>query len=610
VSGPRRAERWFGVGLLIVLGAGLVLRMLYVHAQVGSDPWFVAPRLDGAAYLAWGRAWAEGRGVPAGAFYLAPLYPWALALLFRLGGDAPATLYVVQQVLSVATAGALAVAGRPSVGSAGALASAVLFLGYAPLEFFASRPLGETLALALLVAALAIGLRASRVGWFGLAGLLVGAATLARPNLLLVGLAWVAVEAARRHTRRALWLVVGLALAILPVTVRNWVVSGHVVLVSSNAGITLYHGNGPGARGVYHHPQGFPRGLETIEQQRADATRVARARTGRELDPVEADAWWAGEALRERVAHPAASAYLLWRRVLLLLDNYEFGLDYPPRLDPNPWRLTWRLGGAGAMALVPWALIVGLAGAALVQHGVRGAGGAWTWTAIAACAATPLVFFVSSRYRLPLAALLTLPAGAGLAGLVLGAPRRKAALGLGLVVAAFSLAVPTGTLAREEGAGAFSSRSIAWRRAGRIAEAEADAREAVRRLPESAWLRYNLGVVLAQAHQAQEAEAEYRESLRLDPELAEASVNLGVMLFERGRFAEAAAILRAAVFHSPSDASCWTNLVAVLAAAGDRRGALAAASEARTHGIEVPPELLRLVERLAPDAEGSAGGPG
>ena len=33
MSDGRREERWFGPGLVIVLGAGLVLRVLYVQGQ-------------------------------------------------------------------------------------------------------------------------------------------------------------------------------------------------------------------------------------------------------------------------------------------------------------------------------------------------------------------------------------------------------------------------------------------------------------------------------------------------------------------------------------------------------------------------------------------------
>jgi tetratricopeptide (TPR) repeat protein len=595
VSRSPRADRRFALGIGVVLGLGLVLRALYVLAQPGTDPWFAVPQLDGATYLGWAQALAAGAPGPTGAYYLAPLYPWLLALLVRVGAGGPFALYALQQALSLATAALLALGIRSRVGSAGAIGAAALFLGYAPIEFFASRPLGETLAIALLVAALALGLTAKQPAALGAVGLLVGCSALARPNLLLVAFSWIAVEAVRRRPRRVLALAAGVALALLPVTARNVRASGHLVPISSNGGLTLYHGNGPGARGIYQPPDGFPRGLTTIDEQRDAAVRIARARTGRALDAVEADAYWGRAALEARIARPRESLGLLVRRVVLLLGNHEFGLDYPPLLDSNPWRSTLRLGTA-EIALVPWAALVGLAASALVRYGIRGTGGGWTWAALLACAATPVLFYVSSRYRLPAAGLLAIPAGRGLAGLVQPGSRRGLGLALGLLAFALSVAAFDGALAREDAAGGRANRSVAWRHAGRMDAAEADARAAVETVPTSAWLRYNLGVVLMQAQRAQEAEAAYRESLRLEPDLADASANLGAMLFAQGRLAEATTVLRAAVVFPTAGLTCWTNLVSVLVANGDTQGARATIAAASAKGFSLPPDLVRIVE--------------
>ncbi len=56
-----------------------------------------------------------------------------------------------------------------------------------------------------------------------------------------------------------------------------------------------------------------------------------------------------------------------------------------------------------------------------------------------ACAATPLIFYVSSRYRLPFAVLLAVPAGVGLSELL---SRRKRAIGVFFAFVVFSLGVP------------------------------------------------------------------------------------------------------------------------------------------------------------------------
>ena len=188
---PSPRFRWV---LLAILLAGAALRLAYVAAQAAHDPWFANPAFDGAYYLNWARAWAGQGGGPDGAFYLAPLYPWLLSWWLRAGGESFGLLYLLQHGLGLATAGLIAVAGRRRLGEGAALAAAALYLLHAPLLFFASRPLGESLALFLLFAAVAAAWRAGPASGLA-AGFLAGLAALARPNLLLVTLFWAAGEA-------------------------------------------------------------------------------------------------------------------------------------------------------------------------------------------------------------------------------------------------------------------------------------------------------------------------------------------------------------------------------------------------------------------------------
>jgi 4-amino-4-deoxy-L-arabinose transferase-like glycosyltransferase len=240
--------------LAILLAAGLGMRLAYVIGEGAADPTYALPILDGAYYIDWASAIASGEagafaghpGEAAGAFYLAPLYPLFLAGFLRIFGENFPLLFYVQQLLSVASAGFLAVAGKRLVSERAGLVAAVLFLAYHPLLFFASRPLGEALAIFLLTGAIAVG-AGRRVGsGFG-SGLLVGAATLARPNLLLVGGAWFLAGVPGRNWKRSGLFAAGLLLAVLPTTVRNLALSGHPVPVSANGGMTLYHGNAPEA---------------------------------------------------------------------------------------------------------------------------------------------------------------------------------------------------------------------------------------------------------------------------------------------------------------------------------------------------------------------------
>jgi Tfp pilus assembly protein PilF len=581
----------FIVALVAVLLAALVVRVGYVLAQPAGDPAFALPILDGAYYLAWAGGLASGSGGPPGAFYLAPLYPYLLAAFLRAFGENFTLLYLLQHLLMLGAAAALAVAARRAAGDEAGLAAAALFLLYHPSCFFASRPMGESVALLLIAtAATAVGGESrADAGWGGLAA---GAAALARPNFLLAAVFWVAAELRRRRAARVALLLGGIALAIAPVALRNLSASGHLVLVSSNGGMTLYHGNGPGALGTYTPAQGFSGELSS---QRDEATRRASALAGRDFDPVEADRWWGRQAVGTRLHDPVGTVLLFGRRLLLSLDNYEHSVDYAPELDADPW---------SRAAPVPFAAILGLAAVGAVLAGTKGTGGPPVWGAIAAAAATPLLFYVSSRYRLPLAALLCVPAGVGFVALFdrpARRPRRRlltAIVGGGLL-AAVSLSVPFANLRTVEEAAALANRAGSYKRAGDLKAAEREVRRALEIDPKSqvAWL--NLGIILEAERRIKEAKESYREALRLDPTSTAAAENLAGVLILHGEAKEAVGVLRRALEADPSAAGCWANLVVALVTLNDPAAARSEAARAESAGVALDPSLLDLVAKLA-----------
>ncbi len=572
------------VPLVLLLLAATAARIAYVLAQPAADPDFSRPMLDGAYFLDWARSLASGAGGPGGAFYLAPLYPHLLAGFLKLFGESFTLLYIGQHLCVVAAAALLAGVVRRATSDLAGLFTAALLLLYHPALFFASRPLGEAVAILLLALSLRFAVGESRREALP-AGFFAGLAAAARPNLLLVPAAWVASEGIARRTGRAAILAAGVAVAVLPVALRNIAVSGHPVLLSSNSGITLYHGNGPGADGIFTHPAGFSGAVAT---QREEATALARERTGSPLDDVEADRFWRSEAVRARLADPPGTALLVGRRLLLLVDNAEHGLDYAPALDEDPWR--WS-------APLPFAVLLGLAGAGLVLAGVRGTGGSMTWGAILACSATPVIFYASSRYRLPLAVVLSVPAGCGLSGLLSGwgaMPRAKrlAALGAGLGCALVSVLVPSSGLSRIELSGALANRAVAHKLAGDLAAAERDARRAIELDPSSGRARFNLGVALEAGGRRAEAEKVYREALSLDPGNADAAGNLAGILIRRNAERAAVPILERALASERRHAVCWTNLVVAQASIGDLASARRSAEAAAKAGVRLDPAML------------------
>jgi tetratricopeptide (TPR) repeat protein len=93
-------------------------------------------------------------------------------------------------------------------------------------------------------------------------------------------------------------------------------------------------------------------------------------------------------------------------------------------------------------------------------------------------------------------------------------------------------------------AGAHNNLGNALRDQGKLPEAVAAYREAMRLKPDYAMAHYNLGNALRDQGKLPEAIAAHREAIRLKPDYAEAHCNLGHMLRRQGHFREALDELR------------------------------------------------------------------
>ncbi|MBD3869169.1 MAG: glycosyltransferase family 39 protein [Acidobacteria bacterium] len=578
----------YRLGAALIAVAGIGVRIGYVLAQPDSDPWFSRPTMDGAIYVDWARSLLEGHGSPSGAYYQAPGYPWFLTGFFAVAGFGFSLLYIFQHGLVVASAWLLGEVSRKSAGEVAGWATMILGLGYQPLLFFASRPVGEALAIFLLSSAiLALSGRSPRM--VGLAGLLVGVAVLVRPNFLLIPLAWIVLGVFRKRTRSSAILAGCVMIVLLPVAIRNYVASGHFVPVSSNAGLTLYHGNGPGALGIFTPPDRFS---GRVDLQRDESTRIAREQTGNQaLDAVEADRWWAGQAVDARLRSIGETTVLLLRKITLTVASTEIGLDYHPGIDENRWRRA---------APFSFALILGLAAAGWFPRKGGGEKCGNVLVAAAALAITPILFYVSSRYRLPLATVLLVPAGAGLSWIAHecrnGWRRCMVCLLLPVSLGIVSWQMPTAGLQEATLAGALANRAGAWQKLGRAGKAGKDISEALAMDGESSPIWFQQGSILEANDDLGGAVKAYRAAHELAPLNPDVAGNLAGVLIKTGRAGQAAELLGPVVAGSPWHRVCQVNRVVALAGSGDYQEAGVAAHEAAAAGIELPPALLAAIE--------------
>lgn len=144
-------------------------------------------------------------------------------------------------------------------------------------------------------------------------------------------------------------------------------------------------------------------------------------------------------------------------------------------------------------------------------------------------------------------------------------------------------------------AAAWNSLGGALLKQGKPLDALGPISEALRIDPRYAKALYNLGLALRSLHRTEEAAARYREALALDPRYAEASYSLAVILFEQGRDDEAEARFRDALASNPDLGDVRLGLGMVLV----RRGKLDEAAAQLGEAARLHPDDGRVQLQLA-----------
>lgn len=443
-SRPRRKEAARRAAPLagLVFAASLVLH-LGVALQYRADPFAETPVSDALSYHEWALRLAEHglNGEPS--FHQSPLFPLLLGSVYAVAPEqSRATWALTLQSLLNSLAFALLVPlGRRYLGSTAAgIAGAVVAMLHGPFVFHGMKLLPIPLALAtqaLALLLLALARSRARPG-LGLAcGLAWGVACLARAEVLLFlpvvlgALAWnpVGSGGTRRYLPAAACLA-GMALAIAPATAHN-LRRGDAVLIASSGGENLFIGNQREADGG--HTPLDPRAGDLFSQ-RLLARKIAEDERGTQLTASGVSAYWRGRALDEIRTRPGEWLRLEGRKLARLLhpgdptDLYSFLLERDRFLGllralPLPAVAVWLPAFLG----VGWVIATGRRSA-------------WPLACFVALqAGVLLLFFVSTRLRLPWLFFLTPFAGLALVEATRAWRRgrlRGLSAGVGLLLAA------------------------------------------------------------------------------------------------------------------------------------------------------------------------------
>lgn len=651
---PVAAWEWGVLACVLLLGAGL--RFAYL-VEIRQEPNYAHLLYDPQYHDYWARGLVTGdwtlppgvndpqiRSVPHGR---PPGYPWFLAGVYWLFGVNYTAPRLVQMGFGLFNAVLMFFMGRALFGRVTALLAALFMATYWGFIYFEGQISYPSVAITLVLLLMLVLQHwrvHARVASALLAGMLLGAFALFRPNGLIFGpiiaawMLWVAPRADETreqsdvgHASRSLpsiaLLTAGAALLLAPAIVRNAAVAHDFVFLSSFGGLNFYVGNNPESNGTE------PRIPELREIAGIDnwscfdypviVRGLARKLERPDLKFSDASAYFYKRAFDYIRSQPGDFLVKTVRKALLFWGPREVTNDSMPELDKRTSRFLRLLPGfAVLLALAVTGLI------ALAANSQQGTARLWNPDVLLVLAfvlayfVSVLPFFIAGRYRIAVVPFLLLVAAYAVASTVDAFVCKRAFKGAAFAVLAVLLSFllsrnPTGYEASEStwhfrralayaaagdamkavtayrsalesgdaDAAVYNNLARLYAQAGNTRAAEETLNEGLARFPDSADLLNCRGVVLLQEGDSEHAVEAFKRALKSYPNHVLALINLGDVHGRRKEWKVAASHFLRAAELAPENASAWNGLGFALANAND----VSAAEEAYRRALEADP---------------------
>lgn len=608
-AGSRKADLAILAVILLVGGA---LRAAFL-AEMSKTPEFKFPPVDCGYHNYWATAMVTGNwtALPDDAmgrdpqirsrpYFRPPGYPWFLALLYRVAGCNTVAARSLQMALGLVNVVLMFLLARATLGRAAGLLSAAFMSFYWLFIYFESQ-LEEPvllifLALSIMLVCLRLARRPSPAAALS-AGILVGAFALARPNILLfapVLALWIFAVArnAGRVPRRALLALLcaaGVALPVLPVTIRNRVAGRDSTLISANGGVNLYIGNNGFSQGQFvddipdlgHFRTCFdyPTIVANLEQQ-----------FGRPLKYSEVSRFYTRKALDFIGSRPLKAAGLTLRKAALFWSPVEITHNSAVAVEHQFSKVLRSLPGNFAFVL-SLALVGAFSLWRRARRGDLPRHAAFTLALMSLFVlvyyASFVPFFVTSLYRVPITPFLLVAAAAAILHLGGLLARRAFAPAAGLAAAWLvlfaGLSAPLLMVTDRDKALNVArwhfAKGVTYTMTGEPEKAIQHYREAIKVDPGHARAHNNLAGLLLQGSDVAGARAHYETALQYNSGFEEALCGMGQTFTAQGRWSDAVPFFQRALAINPRMTDARFALANTLAQAGSFDAAAAAYRE-------------------------------
>jgi 4-amino-4-deoxy-L-arabinose transferase-like glycosyltransferase len=394
--------------LLLILALALVLRIIAL-LDLKRSIYFDFLLWDERIYHTLATRIAEGSFKSSSVYEFSPLPAYVMALVYKMFSPDIFYIRIINIFLGTLTCYLLYHIGKGLGNKSTGILACLTACLYEPFIFYSIVPLKTSLALflfALTIAFLLSALDKNSLMKTALMGISAGFLMNVRPNaiviipfipLFLLWSGWKSKKSPRFLMTTFLLYAIGLFTALSPFIIRNYRVAGEFVLSTTQTGQNLYYGNNPDSDAPYYRPAPFASSspFEEGVQFSIEASR----RQGKKLTHKEASSYWTGEVIKMALESPGSFFWKLIRKILALFNRFESGDHYHIGFMSN------FIGFFKFPFLSLWMVLpFGIAG--MVIDGFESRKSLAVTTVFCLYGLTLVVFFISTRLRLPLLIIL------------------------------------------------------------------------------------------------------------------------------------------------------------------------------------------------------------
>ncbi len=570
------------VYILIIVVIGFIARMAYLADYAHTEVFPILKGSDSYCYYIWGKDIASGDIWGKAAFLKWPLYAYFLGLWFKLLGESIVLIYVFQFLLGIANALLIYFIGRKIFSRSAGFIAGLLYVWYGLFVFFEGSLIYTPVSLFLnslfLLYLFYLKNILKKINFFW-AGLLLGIAIAAQANILIFGvLAAVCLLAQSRlgikiASLNFMVFLSGLLIILGGMTLRNYLVEKDFVFISGNGGINFYLGNSAQANGGFSRGPFHPSQDEMFIESRA----MAKAALGQEEIKTSAVSdYWYKKSCAFIKNNPRAYFRLLVRKFSLIFNPQEFVFETEYRHILDKIKI-FKYMFSDLKLILPFACLGMILGLGIFRKT------AWLYLAVISFAASMMLFFVASRYRIVILPFLFLFAGFAVFSFwEVIKSKKPLRLGIYLVLLAaffifFSrLSAPRKLSlqqAAEENFNDHFYKAMLYDSLGRYPQELAELEIADKIVPGNEKVALSYGLILARQGDLKSAEGYFKRAIEISPFYVDAYYNLGFVYNRQQQFSQAKQILEKAIFLNPDDLGSHFELGRAQKALGKTREA-------------------------------------